>query len=350
MARCTAILTRVIAALDRLGVRQGRLLVAVSGGADSMALLHLLQACAAGRGLELVVAHLNHQLRGPASDADQRLVEEYCRQQGLPLCVAMAPVRRLARENQTNLEAQARAVRYRWLAEQAQAAGAPWAATAHQADDQAETVLHHLLRGTHLAGLRGIAPRRRLANNVAAVRPLLAVTPLAVTRREIEAYLAHARLPFCMDQSNLDLAFTRNWLRQVVLKPLKERYGDVVIHRLAALAAGARRMHRRLARRAARWLARAELPRAGPMIVLDAKTLARASTRTLAALFVALWRREHWPRGEMTRRHWQRLAHLARQQNAPMQNARMDLPGGVRAARKGNVLQVSCKLRAQSGE
>ena len=106
-----------------------------------------------------------------ASDADQRFVEERCRENGVPCVAAALPIRDLAKDQKANVEDEARRRRYRWLKEQAEAAGASWLATAHHADDQAETVLHHLLRGTHLGGLRGIAPRRRLGQGLWLIRP-----------------------------------------------------------------------------------------------------------------------------------------------------------------------------------
>jgi tRNA(Ile)-lysidine synthase len=126
--------------------------VAVSGGADSVALLRALRAC----GVPPTVAHVNHKLRGGDSDADEAFVRELCDSLGVPCVVKAADVAALA--TGANLEATARRVRYDFFAEVATEAGAAWVATAHTADDQAETVLHRLMRGTGLQGLRGIAP------------------------------------------------------------------------------------------------------------------------------------------------------------------------------------------------
>ncbi len=131
--------------------------MAVSGGADSVALLCALRAC----GAAVVVAHVNHRLRGEESDGDETFVRELCAALGAECYVRSADVAALA--SGSNLESTARRVRYEFFAEVAHAIGAAWAATAHTADDQAETVLHRLIRGTGLQGLRGIAAERRAA-------------------------------------------------------------------------------------------------------------------------------------------------------------------------------------------
>ena len=136
-----------------------------------------------------------------------------------------------ARADCANLEATARRLRYRWLAKVAREAGAHWIATGHTADDQAETVLHRLLRGTGLQGLRGIAGRRKLEPGVSLVRPLL-----QTTRTEIIAYLEQLHQPFRQDSTNRDLSYTRNRIRLELLPYLAERYNPAVSIALARLA------------------------------------------------------------------------------------------------------------------
>ena len=331
MARSTSIADRLIAALDRFGVKEGKLLVAVSGGLDSMALIDLLKVAAPPLQLELVVAHFNHKLRGAASDSDQQFVEEYCINANLPIRLGGAAVREMASLNRSNLEAAARLARYRWLATQAQEAAARWLATAHHADDQAETVLHHLFRGTHLRGLRGIAARRKTGEGIVLIRPLL-----GVTRRELEAYMRANGLCFRDDRTNQDVSFTRNWLRHAILGPLKERYGDQVIRRVSALAREAGRNHRRGVRQARRLLAQAERPRVGNTVILDATVLRDHRFEIVAEAFILLWRRENWPRSAMTRLHWERLVGLLMYSKTSA-----DFPGRIRAERRGSVLRIA---------
>src|SRR5262249_46014861 len=195
-----------------LGDRAGGLVVAVSGGPDSVA---LVRALAAARGRHdpppLILAHLNHQLRGPESDADEGFVaglHAALVAAGVPaldLCRGRRDVGAEARARGGNLEAVARRLRYRWRAGVARERGARWVATGHTANDQAETVLHRLLRGTGLQGLRGIAARRELEPGVGVVRPLL-----RATRADVLAYLGGLGQPYRHDSSNEDRRQTRN--------------------------------------------------------------------------------------------------------------------------------------------
>ncbi len=130
--------------------------VGVSGGPDSLCLLHLLRRLAPGLRLWLHVAHLNHGLRGDEADADAAFVAELCDCWGLPCTVGRADVAALAEEAGLSLEEAARQARYRFLAGVAEAGGAGTIAVGHNADDQAETVLMHFLRGSGVAGLRGM--------------------------------------------------------------------------------------------------------------------------------------------------------------------------------------------------
>ena len=157
----------------------GTVLCAVSGGADSVCLLHLLRE-RAGRGeFSLAAAHYDHRLRGEDSTADAQFVENLCKMWTIPLCLGSGDVAGEARRRGKGVEETARAMRYAFLEEAAAQAGADVIATAHNADDNAETLLLHLVRGTGLQGLAGIPPRRGKV-----VRPLL-----TVTRAEIRAYL-----------------------------------------------------------------------------------------------------------------------------------------------------------------
>jgi len=207
-----------------------KLLVGVSGGADSLALLHLLwQQLGAG---QLVVAHLNHGLRA-AADAEAAFVEATAAAWQLPFVGQKIDVARLAEQEKWSLEAAGRQARYRFLAEQAMVVGATAVAVAHHADDQAETVLLHLLRGSGSAGLRGMLPVSTVpgAAEVVLVRPFL-----QVRRADIEAYCARHDLEPRRDSSNEDVNFTRNRIRHELL-PLLESYNPQISVRLQQLAA-----------------------------------------------------------------------------------------------------------------
>jgi tRNA(Ile)-lysidine synthase len=310
--------------------------VAVSGGADSVALLCALAELRDGNSsTRLVVAHLNHQLRGVASDHDEAFVRALCERldggngQFFWQC-ERRDVAALAQAESGNLEAVARRVRYQWLAQVAAETGSCWVATGHTANDQAETVLHRLLRGTGLQGLRGIAERRTLRPGVELVRPLL-----ALTRRQVLAYLLSLEQDFCTDSSNLDLAFTRNRIRRELLPLLAEHYNPAVVAVLARLAEQAAEVYRHEEALAQALLAEVERPRAGNLLILDRAALMAAPRRLVRELFRLLWQRENWPLDPMTFRHWDRLADLVERKTGGL-----ELPAGLRARVAGRVVQV----------
>jgi tRNA(Ile)-lysidine synthase len=218
----------------RLFPAGSRVLAAVSGGPDSVVLAHWLSVLKRRRGLDVALLHVHHGLRGRAADGDARSVLALGKALELPATVVKADVKTLARRRGLGLEDAGRRARYAALASRAKRSRRSIVATGHQLDDQAETLLLHLLRGTSAAGLAGIPPRRALTDGVELVRPLL---PL--TRAEIMAYLKVHDLPWREDASNASEAFERNWVRRRLL-PLLERRRPGVKARLAALADDAR--------------------------------------------------------------------------------------------------------------
>lgn len=190
--------------------------VAVSGGPDSMALLHLLSRLAAGMRLKLTVAHVNHGFRGEESDEEERMVEAYARGLGLPFRVAHLDMPAYIRETGKNGQAASRERRYAFLAETAAECGASKVALAHHAGDQAETVLMRLLRGAGPAGLSGIRAERSFAN-VELIRPLL-----RINKEALVGYCEAEGIPYRIDSSNDKRRYTRNRLRLDVLPLLRE--------------------------------------------------------------------------------------------------------------------------------
>lgn len=186
-------------------------LCAVSGGADSMCLLHFLGELGKSAGFSVLAAHYNHRLRGEESDRDAAFVADWCRRQGIGCIGGGGDVSGEARRRGTGIEETARSLRYAFLERTAQEAGAARIATAHNADDNVETLLLHLVRGSGLQGLTGIPPRR---GDI--VRPLL-----TTSREEITAYLNEYGIPHVEDSSNADPAFSRNRLRREVVPVLR---------------------------------------------------------------------------------------------------------------------------------
>jgi len=225
--------------------------VGVSGGPDSLCLLHVLLRLQEEYRLRLHVAHLNHSARGADADGDAEFVERVAAKWELPVTVERQDVPALARAHRLAFEEAARRVRYSFLARVAGKVGAHKIAVGHNGDDQAETVLMHFLRGAGLAGLRGMLPLTPLTDyrlldpflqtpipdprppvsTLQLIRPLL-----EISRREIEHYCADHDLTPRFDRSNLDTTYFRNRLRHELL-PLLETYNPNVRARLRRTAA-----------------------------------------------------------------------------------------------------------------
>jgi tRNA(Ile)-lysidine synthase len=317
--------------------------VAVSGGADSVALLRALVEAEIG---PLTVAHLNHQLRGAESDEDEAFVRELCERLNVPCRVKRANVGELAAGD--NLESTARRVRYEFFAEVAREVGAKWIATAHTADDQAETVLHRLIRGTGLQGLRGIAAtlvnRDREGAGVGSTRSLTVavhqdiIRPLlAVTRAEVLEHLASLNQPYRTDSTNADTRFTRNRIRHELL-PLLKTFNPDVVSALTHLAEHANEAHEVITAAASDLLANAERPRAANTVVLDAATLLAAPRAVVRAALRLVWEREGWSMSDMGFDAWDRAVEVG----VGAQPA-CDFPGGVSMRHAGRVVQIGLR-------
>lgn len=188
------------------------LLVAFSGGADSAVLLTLLQKECSARHIGLAALHINHMIRGAEADRDAAFCKDFCNERQIPFDCQSVDIPSLAKAQKKGLEETARQERYRLLTEYAKAEGYTKIATAHNATDNMETVLFHLVRGTSVHGAGGIHPMRQ---NL--IRPLL-----PFTKEEILAYAEQMKIPFVTDSTNNDTAYTRNHIRHRVLPLLKE--------------------------------------------------------------------------------------------------------------------------------
>jgi len=302
------------------------LVLAVSGGRDSMALMHFLHEHGWS---DVLVAHLDHGLRGAASSEDAAFVEESASALGLVFQGARVDVGALATASKESVEEVGREVRYRWLAELADelseargGLGVP-VVTAHQADDQAETVLIHLFRGAGLRGLAGMARRSRLrigGRSLEVVRPFL-----SVLRCEIDRYLAAQGIRWREDDSNEDPKFLRNRVRHRLLPALEEVFARDVRPALWRAAA--------LARMEEAWAAEAlgELPRRGEGLDLAAIRAMPEGQRCRALL---AWLREQAV-PDCGYAEVARLEAIALSAGRP---SRTSLPGGWSGRRRAGVL------------
>jgi tRNA(Ile)-lysidine synthase len=209
---------------DRIGA-------AVSGGPDSVVMLDFLVRMAGDVGFQLAVVHFNHHLRGSESNEDERFVRKLAGRYGVPFFRGEARVAEEARKRRRNLEATARDFRYRFFLGLIRQGKLDKVATAHTLDDQAETVLLHILRGTGTRGLGGI--HRNFQNKV--IRPFL-----DLTRAEIEEEVEKRDLTFRLDSTNLDMRFRRNKVRRELLPILEREYNPEIKRLLSELAMRAR--------------------------------------------------------------------------------------------------------------
>jgi tRNA(Ile)-lysidine synthase len=318
-------------AVDALGLRGHSVLVAVSGGLDSSALAHALIEIAREKRLKLSIAHVNHGLRGAESDADAKAVAELAARLGVPGFERRIDPARLREGGPSRvrptLQEAARRLRYRALREMAAEAACAHIATAHTADDQAETVLLRVLRGSGPDGLGGI-PERSADGFV--VRPLL-----RVTRREIEAYAHERGFAWREDRSNESLAYARNRLRLRWLPGLAEDFNQQLLRAVADLAEAQRRD--------SEWIAEVVEREAAARFELEGGWL-RARAEGWDELPEAIARRiARWAlrrcggERDASRVHLERMLRFLR---GARTGARLELPGGVRLEREARGFRI----------
>jgi len=287
-------------------------LVAVSGGPDSVALLRALSAlkAEAGGAGKLVVGHFHHRLRQEA-DGDARFVAELAGRLSLPYEQGEAGVGALAQQRRDGIEAAAREARYNFLESTAERRGARYVVTGHTLDDQIETVLFNILRGTGLAGVAGMTLARPLGSAVSLVRPML-----TVRRIEVLAYLEEIGQAYRTDSTNACTDFSRNRLRHELLPLLREKFNpdiDNALARLSGLAGDAQRIVERIADDLLdRCLGRGTAASSGNgSVTLGLGPIKDVDRHLIREMFIALWRRQSWPLQDMGFAEWHALADMA---------------------------------------
>ena len=311
--------------------RDVTVIVCVSAGADSVALLRGLASLRADGPGSLVVAHFNHRLRGNASSNDETFTRALCNCLELPLQVGSHTGQR--NEVADVSEATARAERYAFFEEVAKTQGARFVATAHTADDQAETILHRIVRGTGIGGLGGIPRTRLLATGITMLRPLL-----AFTRSEISEFLESLPQSFREDSSNRDLRFTRNRIRAELLPELTSLYNPQVrsaLLRLGVLAADSQQVVQALC---IDLIDRCVTTQSPDQVQICCQPLAAFPTAVLREVLIVLWKNLNWPQQEMGFDHWNQLAEMMQPGSI---TKRCTLPGNIVAAQQGKNLQLT---------
>jgi len=221
--------------------------LAVSGGADSTALLYVMAALKAGGILpdEIFCAHVNHQLRSDEAQRDQDFVVRQCRKLNVPVITRRIDVRGYARAGKLSIETAARELRIGTLLEIAASQNCTCIATAHQKNDNAETILQRLSRGTGFRGLCGIWPAKQFTGGVRFVRPLL-----CASRDEIIQYLNSRNLKWCTDRTNEDCTYRRNYIRRCLLPAMQKDCAGNLVERFSQLATTSRGFYRQICKSA----------------------------------------------------------------------------------------------------
>ena len=330
------LVSRLIALWPPSAWRDTHIVLAVSAGPDSVAMLRAVltvRASCGGAG-RLVAAHLNHGLRSVDSDADQAWLESLCQRLEVPLEVGRADAAAIAAAQGDGIEAAARDARYEFLTHTAEKLGGRFVAVAHTADDQVETILHRILRGAGLLGLAGMPATRRLSPTVSLVRPLL-----GVRRCEVLEYLQAIGQDYRIDPTNANTRWTRNRLRHELLPALRQQYNagvDEALLRLAAQAAESHEVISALAQRLADRCVRVEFSsHVGPVAggaraEIDCGQASGTPPPVIREMCRLLWQEAHWPMQAMGFEAWQSLANLV-QGTGP---SSLDLPGKIRAYRR----------------
>uniref|UniRef100_UPI004055A1B6 tRNA lysidine(34) synthetase TilS n=1 Tax=Agathobacter sp. TaxID=2021311 RepID=UPI004055A1B6 len=310
---------------------------AVSGGADSVCLLLLLKELQKSMGFSLEAIHIEHGIRGEESRKDAFFVEGLCKKLKIPCKVVSVDVPSFAKTQKVGMEEAARILRYQAFQKYALQKQAK-IALAHHMDDNAETVLFQMLRGSSLTGLSGILPIRQDEGGVTYIRPLL-----VADRREIEAYLERAGQEFCLDSTNLENDYSRNYLRNVAMPHLKQVNRQAVSHisRMAASIAEVRDFMEAEAKRQMAHLVKQESD-AWSLDIKGMEALHPALKKQVAYGFIG---KAAGSKKDIAATHVEQLLHLMQMQSGRRQH----LPYGLTAKKEYNKVYLYKEKPADLG-
>ncbi len=330
--------------VDKARLPAAKVLLAVSGGADSTALLYAMRALSSENvlGAELLCAHINHQLRGAEADLDEDFVSAQATELKLAVTTKQVDVRGFAGRNKLSIETAARKLRIKNLVEIAMANNCEAIATAHQKNDNAETILQRLTRGTGFRGLGGIWPMRVFGDEFKFVRPLL-----CVRRDEIIEYLKKRNLKWRTDHTNADCTYRRNYIRHRLLPALQQDCTGLLVEQLSKLSESARRFYKLVCSRADEvWPKAADC--AGEKVTLDSKMLLAQPQPVMVELVRRSLTAVGCGERDLTQRYYERILQLAEQN---VSGKKIELPGGfVVGAEYGNLIFSGPEKRPHSEE
>jgi len=321
-----------------------KILLAVSGGADSTALLYAMRALSSENVFDakLLCAHINHQLRGAEADSDEDFVIAQSAELKLAVTTKRVDVRGFAGRNKLSIETAARKLRIKNLLEIARANNCDCVATAHQKNDNAETILQRLTRGTGFRGLGGIWPMRVFNDGFKFVRPLL-----CVRRDEIIKYLEQRNLKWRQDHTNADCTYRRNYIRHRLLPALQQDCSGSLVEQLSELSESARRFYKLVRSRADEvWQKVADC--VGEKVTLDSKMLLAQSQPVMVELARRSLTAICCGERDLTQRHYEGILRLAEQN---VSGRKIDLPGEfVVGAEYGNLIFSGPEKKTHSEE
>lgn len=310
--------------------------VGVSGGADSVALLlalDLIKQNVGGQG-QLIVAHVNHLLRGGESDEDARFVENLADELGLQVESLVAPVPESSSAGQS-IEGVLRTSRYQLLLDVARKNGARYLCTAHHANDQAETVLFRILRGTGIDGLAGIPRTRVVDGGVTICRPLL-----SIDRESICRWLENQNQTWRDDASNFEPRYARNRIRNEVMPVLESVIGTDPVLTLCELAESADEVRQALDQLTDDLMSSCYSV-SDNEIMVHAATANRENKFLLGHALRRIWVRLGWPTQEMNRVRWNRVFDAITSATLIAHLEIFELPGGIRVVANGETVTLT---------
>lgn len=319
---------RLLTALPLRRYLNAGVLLAVSGGADSVAMLRFFVEARAMDfpGGKLAVAHVNHALRGAESDEDATFVEELARRFALDFHTKTIDPQEWTLDQSGSFESAARDIRYEFLQRTAEKIGFRHIAVAHTRDDQIETIMHRILRGTGIAGLAGMRRFRPLGDAVTIIRPLL-----DLRREELLAYLQRLEQDYRTDSSNTSPQWTRNKIRLELLPYLKREYNPALEDALEQLGRLAGEVQDVLDEQLER-ITETAIERLSPSsVTLRCGPLRREKPYVLREFLISLWKIQSWPLRAMGFEQWTALEELVRDDRESPKPIKRFFPGSIEA-------------------
>lgn len=320
-------------------LRKGdRVLVCVSGGADSVALLHVLNRLRGGLGISLHIAHLDHMMRPRESHKDMLFVKKIAKRFDIPVTASRINVPQIVQKKGSSLEDTARDERYKFFLKVALKINANKIATAHTMDDQAETVLMRLLRGSGVTGLRGIPPKRSM-DNCLVLRPLI-----RIWKRDLVDYLKENNLNFRLDSSNLDINILRNRIRLKLLPLIKKGYNPNISEVLVNISENLNDIFEYMEEESRKAFLDSRMKANDDEVAISLSKLLKRDIAIQKEIVRMAIRELKGDLNRITYNHWQDIDSMIKEKST---GASLDLPDGIRCIKEYERL-VFCRRKKKS--